>query len=588
MAAALLLASTAATSQAQVLEQVPGDALAVLKVKSLNGTSTKVAKFATDLGLAAFMPQMGDPLGALQGQVGIQQGLNKDGDFAIAYLDNAQFAGVRPDQSMVVLIPVADYQAFLGNFPGAVTTGEISQIAMGPAKEPGYVAHWGNYAALSPTQSVIAKKPSAGLKAQGASAKELDSKDLIIYANFAAIRPKIAEPLKQGRDEALNSIEDELAVNPQMAKFTPVIKAIVTQVFNGMDAFMRDAQGATFGINLSDEGLSISLLAEFQPNSYLGNTVASIANTDKPLLGGLPSGKYLMYGGAVMDPKVATKLLDDMTAPVLKELATVEGGEAKAVSDYVATMKKFIAANTGATFGMVAPSGQPGRDPLVQFIGSYSGDVAAMQAAQKDFIQQQEQVMAAFGMPADAVKTAVAPAAKTVEGVTFDQMTTTIKPDPNNPAAQQQAMMMQWMYGQAGPNALMGAVGSNLLVASGISDEMLAEAIKATKTSAAPLGDIAGVKSVATNLPAKRIAVVYVPVDEIVTTGLSYAKQMGAGLTVQLPPELPPIGAAIATEGTAIREDIYVPTSLVQSLVAAGMQAAMQMQGGGRPGAGMP
>ena len=47
-----------------------------------------------------------------------------------------------------------------------------------------------------------------------------------------------------------------------------------------------------------------------------------------------------------------------------------------------------------------------------------------------------------------------------------------------------------------------------------------------------------------------------------------------------------PLGFTMASEGTAIRFDGYVPTNLVQSVVAAGMKAFMDFQGGG--GAGGP
>jgi hypothetical protein len=53
---------------------------------------------------------------------------------------------------------------------------------------------------------------------------------------------------------------------------------------------------------------------------------------------------------------------------------------------------------------------------------------------------------------------------------------------------------------------------------------------------------------------------------------------------VQLPPDLPPIGETISTDASTIKLDAYVPTPLVQSLVAAGMQAFMQMNGGGGGG----
>ena len=66
---------------------------------------------------------------------------------------------------------------------------------------------------------------------------------------------------------------------------------------------------------------------------------------------------------------------------------------------------------------------------------------------------------------------------------------------------------------------------------------------------------------------------------------MRYAQGFGMPVKMQLPQNLPPLGFSAASEGTAVRFDMHVPTTTVQSIVAAGMQAYMQMQGGGAKGA---
>jgi hypothetical protein len=156
-----------------------------------------------------------------------------------------------------------------------------------------------------------------------------------------------------------------------------------------------------------------------------------------------------------------------------------------------------------------------------------------------------------------------------------------------DPIAMRQAQMMNMMYGPQGAVVNIGTVGDKLLVVSGTSDEFISKAIEAVKTNATPLAQQPRVQKVASQLPRQRMAVVYVPVDDIVTTGLNYAQQFGFNMPVQLPPDLPPIGAAVSSEQSAIKVDAHIPTDLVQSLVAAGMQAMMQMQGGGPRGGGL-
>lgn len=566
--------------QAQVLDQVPSDALVVVKVNRLSATSQKLAKFAQDLGLAAMAPPLADPLGSLKQQAKITQGLDENGDMAFVFVDPAQ-AGGQPDKAMLLLFPVSDYQAFLGNFQGAQTEGDVSQITFGAQNQPTFVSKWGSFAALSPTRDVVANKPGSGLKLTGVAAQRAGDQDIIMVANFNALRTKLQPMLAEGREKMLAEVDEGLAEQPQAQKFSPVIKSAVNQALNLVDAFLRDATAATVSLKFGDAGINASAMAEFAPSSYLGNLVSSLKNTDETLLEGLPSGKYLIFGGAVTSPDAMTKLFDDFAGPVLQELKAVEGVESQAVQQYGDAVRQILASNRGQTFGMIAPAGQIGAEPLLQYVSILKGDAKAISQAQQQLVKTQEQMMAAFGVP-NAVSSNVTPAAKTVEGVTFDQLTTQVNPGGDPAAAQQQQQIMGLIYGPAGMSVLMGPVSDDaLLVASGVSDETLSSVINNVKQKQSPLKDRPGLQAVADQLPKSRLVAVYIPVDEIVATGVHYAGQFNFPVPVQLPPDLPPIGATISTENTALIGEAHVPTQLVQRLVAAGMQAFMQMQGGG-------
>src|SRR5207302_1549956 len=90
----------------------------------------------------------------------------------------------------------------------------------------------------------------------------------------------------------------------------PVIKAVVNQVFNGVEQFMADSQSASFGLTIAKEGITTSLQAEFTPDSYCGKFIGGIKNTDASLTAGLPSRKYFAFGGAAMDMKPAAKTVE--------------------------------------------------------------------------------------------------------------------------------------------------------------------------------------------------------------------------------------------------------------------------------------
>lgn len=570
----------------QVMQQLPPNTLMVIKVNNLKATSDKLAKLAQDLGIAALAPPAADPLAFLQVQLQMQQGLDTSGELAFAMLDPGLIVGATgPEDALVILAPVTDYKTFLSNWPAAKTEGEISEVTIGG--DTSYVTSWGKYAAIAPAKAVLAARASGGIAAPPVSTKELSGRDIILYANMSAIRGKLLPELQRGKTEMQGTFEQIFAQQPQFAKFTPLIKVAFNQLMNVADTYLREADGATFGLSFTPEGINAAVTTEFTPRSYLGNAVSSIKGTDAPLMTGLPQGKYLFMGGGLAEPAVTGKVLADLIDPIVTE-ALAMGPEWVAAKDYADALKQSVTAAKSQSFAMVAPQGAVGAESLLQLIVVQTGDAKAMLDASAKMLAAQNKLVTALNlgdMPGILPKHV--PAAKTIDGVTFDSMVTKIEMDPQNPMAMQQAQMMNIIYGPEGAVFHYGAVGTDkMLVLSGVKDPMISATIAAAKQNSNVLDQIPGVKAVAAQLPKTRTSVAYINVAEMATTGLSYARQFGLALPVMLPSELPPVGIAGGTEGTAIRIDVHVPTVLVQSFIAAGLQVQAQMQGGGPPPGG--
>ena len=613
-------------ASAQVLEQVPADAAVVIKVKSLSDVSGKVAALAQQWGLAGMNPAMADPLAALQQEAGITEGLAKEGEMAIVIPTLPEEEGAEPP--VVMLVPVTDYKAFLGNFQ-AQPGGDVTNITMKNG-EPGFVAQWGNYAALSETEAVVAKPAQQGLSVKGATAKELGAKDMVLYVNMNVIREQVVPKLKEARAEILKEIDEQAAQvgeegegeaapegeeqaegqaeapegeqaaeDPAAAKaraeaakkYVPVAKAAVNQMMNTAEGFFNTADAITYGVNLSNDGISTTFMTEFKPESYAAKVAKQLTGSKEEMLAGLPDAKYLFLAGTAIDPKVSTQVLNDLMGPIEKELANL-GPEVKPFQQYMSALRKYVGASTGGTLGMVAPSGQLGQEAIFQVINVMTGDAKALAAAQVEMINAQEGLMAAFAAAAPEAaaaqsKTPITPNAKQVDGVSLSQFTTQMNlGEDANPQAQQMNQMMQFMYGPGGPSGYFGVVDDkHAIVVSGAGEELLASAVQAAKANEAAVAKNEQIAAVAKQLPQQRIAVAYVPIDNIVSTGVTYANQFGMQTQLQLPPDLPPLGFTVSTEaGTAYRVDAHIPSQTVQALIAAGMQMAMQMQGGQQPG----
>lgn len=703
--AALLLCWSAATARAEgVLDMVPSDAWVVVRINRLEQTNKKAAAWAEAMGIAQLSPEAADPLGAFEQKMNIK-GLDRTRDMAIALLDPASTGG-DSDKSVLILVPTSDYKAMVASLPGAKTEGAISTFTPEGEGEPGYVANWGTYAAISPVQAIVSKKPG-GLKLSGFAAKEMQEKDAVFYANIPAMRAKLLPELQKARaklkkdmqqqfgggqagvsgvgpgagkaaapgaapaarpatprpanrpppaqrpgqrpnqpqsragdasaDVELTAFQSQPArqqpgqparraapaparrpapapspadaetddddadatppgdADPAMAmmkQYGPAMEAMVDQYFAVAERFLTDTTAATFSVNLTDAGLNTTMAAEFTPGSYLGKIASGMKNTDASLLAGLPGErKYFAFGGMNISPEPWNQLLTEYVDPVVKKLGNAGPG-GQNVTQLVEAMKKTILNTRTTTMGYPAPTGALGTESIIQQISISTGNAKEIAAAQSAMLKGMNSLLqsmpkaAAGGQQAPEVSFQVQEGGKTVGGVKLDSFKMDMQMDPDSPQAAQAQQMMAMIYGPNGISGVLGAVNDKTFVAvQGGSDQLVEAVVKAAQNPKDMLSGLAPVKAAGGQLPQNRFGVFYLQLDQLITSGTRYAQGFGVPVKMQLPPNLPPIGFSAASEGSALRFDTHVPTTTVQSIVAAGMQAYMQMQGGGAPGA---
>jgi hypothetical protein len=582
LALMFLLSATGLVRADQVMDLVPSDALVVLKINKLQDTSTKLAGLLQALGITDFVPMMSDPLGAFQAQTGLSAGIDKASDAAAVLMNGDMNA---PQPPLLLLIPVSDYKAFLGGVTVVKTEGDVTTIHFKDQEQDGYAANWGSYAALSPLKDAVSKKP-AGLKVAGVAANELTSKDAVVYVNWPAVKTLLLPKLQSGREQMIGEIDKAFARNGWDTAKSPLAKAAANEALDIAQGFLEQSQATTWGLSISKAGINSTMLTDFLPGTYAGNVVSQVKGTDQTLLNGLPSSKYLFYGGGINHPEVGVKVYDDLTAPIIKELPSL-GAVGPQIQDVLASYREAMASSQRATFGMVAPNPATANG-LFQIINLYKGDAEKLKAAQIKQVQTQPEVMQALGVPASqAPKTTVTPAASEVDGVKFDEMKMAFDTKGKTPQEMQQQQIMAFMYGPNGFIMRSGVIDpKTLLTVAGGTDDLVKSAVAAAKADTDNLSGTDAVKAVDAELPKNRVAVLYVPLDAIVSTAVGYAGKFGFPVPVQLPPNLPPIGVTVGTDGNAVRVDSHVPTQLVQSLIQAGMQVYLQMRGGQGGGAG--
>jgi hypothetical protein len=594
-ATALLSIGLCGWSHAHVLEQAPSKAVGVFEVKNLQGLSTKVAKFAKTLGVDQFDPRWADPLASLMDTMDVKQGLNKNGDMAIAFFnpdkkgsdapkdDNAAADANEP--ALVVLVPTDDYKAFLGNFTDVKSVGgDISQVTVAKNHETLFMINRGKYAVAAKDKALL--DDHGGIKLTAAAAKEADAKDAIVYVDVAALRPAMEKGMKQARDmiNAQAKPKDGAPADPNANPLAnPQMKQMLDMYMNLGDRLAKETRAATFSFNITDTGIAMAALGEFEPDSDLGKLVAKVKNTDAPLATGLPDATYFAFGGAVLTPEVTNQLFTDFVEPMIKNLPAEQKGEA--LTKAMASVKDAMAAMNSVSFGYAAKDGAA-NDGLISVVGLAHGDANKILASQKESLPAINSLMGMGGGKMTADIQMGEP--KTINDVKLETYTVKFTFDPKDPAGAQAQQMLSLIYGHNGLTGAMGTVNPDtFLSVQGGDDKLIGDTIAAAKKNDAALETAAQVKLVSDELPKQRALEYYIALDNIAAAGVKFAKQQGLAVPFKLPPNLPPIGVSIGTDGTTARGDALIPTQLVQSITAAAMQAFMQMQGGAGKGGGI-
>ena len=193
LASLLLLAlAPAITRAADILQEVPRDALGFVVLHNLSGVDAKVAQLSTQLDRG--LPR---PLAFLKELTGISDGLNPNGDFLLAFIRSVDANASHPE--FCVYLPVADYDRFIQSLNGTTVDG-ISVATVGG--EDLLIAHRGDWAVvMNPdarariTQLLDASPTTLAQIAEWQ--KWIESNDATIVVLAAGVKPALKWALGQ-------------------------------------------------------------------------------------------------------------------------------------------------------------------------------------------------------------------------------------------------------------------------------------------------------------------------------------------------------------------------------------------------------
>ena len=187
------------------------------------------------------------------------------------------------------------------------------------------------------------------------------------------------------------------------------------------------------------------------------------------------------------------------------------------------------------------------------------------------------------------METTVTPEAATIEDVAFSQFESHF--DPGEGGSNPQEMMVRQMISSGNMGTTTGLFGvvdpQHFLITTGSDDNVTPAAVKAVKANDTALATDKRYTANAGELPKQNLGELYVSIDQIMKSGLAYMKANsgGAGMDINIPPDVEPFAFSLSTDAdSGLRIDGYLPSQTIQTIVSAGIQVQMMMQGGG-PGA---
>ena len=587
---------TVAADLPEILDQVSDNPAIVVVVPNMAQLSDKVAQLATVLGIHD-NPQMNDLLGQLKQEAGFINGVQDDGSLAVVFPDINEAIEQDRDPSVVMLVPVSDYKAFVENFEGDASQ-PVAELTMKYSRK-GYAKKMGGYAVFGDARAkdAVAEYQAGGSSDQIAKVaghvgtRCLTSSDAAVIVNVAKMAPKLQDLLDQGMEEIHREFEADKD-DPQFQQFVPVASMAIEAYEKAARAVLRDTQSLVIGLDLNVAGIGVSQTIQFKTGSYLaslfpggGGAAGQLAKiADQPYL----IAQSLDLRGLAID-----KLIDELLA-VFPDTQEGDGQIAKLMGDVKGILSDSAELLRTVKGGAVAylPPNDPAAMGMGQSIfrgvniyetdGKIDGEMMPKIFESYNNLLQQMHALAGDDQPQIAYDVTYTPNVMEIEGVSVDQYQVQIQYPPE--MMQQMGPMMPFMamMGATGQTGYYAATDDHMIMTTVPDPQLVKQALVSIKDNKG-LGTQGPIQKLrAESLPTNPAVEFYVSVGGFVDTASMFmGMMMGQPLPVEAPDDLPPVAWAMSVEGSGLVGRMYVPVAILEFGRETYDQTMLMMMGGG-------
>ncbi|MEE9211289.1 MAG: hypothetical protein V3U29_01420 [Phycisphaeraceae bacterium] len=585
-----------AQAVADALDQAPAGAHLVLVVPSLSGASAKLAMLNQEMELEN--PELDDALANFKQQLGMVEGVDDDGALLLVVTDFGPAIAWENEPDMLLLVPVTDYDAFVGNFTGQADAvaaptepGEytepsapadpsdgITTLTM-PWGQTGFVKRAGSFAAMSPTRQVVQAYEPGGAAADYMAmvgqmgADCLATSDAAILLNMEALAPLVQPKLQEGLDEA----QAQMAVNmPDPAAAT----ALFSIYADAVNAIVRDVAGAVLAVDLTEQGGGYTYAVQFKKGSPLAGLFPGGGRGASNYLSMLPDQPYIIAGSFDLSGIGVSRMIDDLLAALPED-----AGQMTWMVDLYKQSLPMSKQVKGGAWAWYAPDPAAAMGPMgqgmlnfVQVVEVEHGPtyLADTRKSLESMKQLKYPIDGAEGQFAMSFNVDYTPNAIEIDGVQIDQYQFQMNMPPE--MMQQMGQMGPMMMMMGGYSGYIAAKG-NYIITTTTLDPQTIRAVLSLVDEPTGLGTDGPIPGLRGSLTPDPMADGYLSVSGIVNGFGMFMAMMGVG-PIEAPADLPPLAMSASVKDGGIAGRLFVPMETAKYVKDLVMQFVPMMGGG--------
>lgn len=593
---------------AGILAVMPADAWGAVGLNNLEQLDQEVMRLGQKLGLPIFFA----PSGLIQMGLGITQGFDPAGGMAVIVLDGMKHSNAASwsfskgfPLPVVAAFAASDAEALIQSFGGQPTEDEgVYSVTL--QNEAAFAVSKSGYVLVGPDATVLKGLVGEGAAAtQPASAalkpafvKHIASSNLYLYVN--------AKPVLAAYGPVLKGMVGFFAAMMQGAQAQAGADAaagqmMVAAVNSYIDILSKQLDKALVFFKLEPNGLHLSALVTFQPETVLAKAFAAAKPSGRPLLAGLPGGAFVLAAGSEQTgQEYAQQLMDLFTKPYLDAMRASGNPLLEAQAQQQAKMSEvrvqlsklqkssqfaaymLPAAERRGTLGVVA-AGQftdaaEAYELIKQNIKTQMDATAEQQPQFKSFLETVSYTEEAETVDGVKVHTLLADVTRLPEAL-----------DVPEEKVAEAIKAIKVLFGSDGLKVRIAVTDKNIVATLGGGETLLKDALAAGKSSKAALASQPAVAKVLDRLPKDRVGELLISAENLLQVVDTIAKAVGEdGVPFKVGETSAPVAAAMIGDPLGLHVTLYVPTELAVSIKSMynqvqGQKRAVATQPAGSP-----